>query len=83
MKRALPVALLVLSAAVLCGAESSYNYLKAFFNPYPKDPAITLQSKVNGSNRVLTLNVAEVKPVTSLYTYAPVVAGKKMTLSFL
>ena len=83
MKRSLPVALLVLSAAVLCGAESSYNYLKAFFNPYPKDPAITLQSKVNGSNRVLTLNVAEVKPVTSLYTYAPVVAGKKMTLSFL
>ncbi len=83
MKKITFVSMLVLSAAVLCGAESSYNYLKAFFNPYPKDPAVKLQSKLNGSNRVLTFTVSEKKPHATLYTYAPVEAGKKMTLSFL
>ena len=58
MKKITFVSMLVLSAAVLCGAESSYNYLKAFFNPYPKDPAVKLQSKLNGSNRVLTFTVS-------------------------
>lgn len=82
MKKSL-FTLVVLSAAVLCAADSSYNYLKAFFNPYPKDPAITLKSSVNGSSRVLDLSIAAPKPMTSLYTYAKLTPGKKMTFSFL
>ena len=82
MKKSL-FTLVVLSAALLCCADSSYNYLKAFFNPYPKDPAITLKSSVNGSSRVLDFSIASPKPMTSLYTYAKLTPGKKMTFSFL
>jgi len=83
MKKSFFTSLLVLAACALCGAESSYNYLKAFFNAYPKASGIALQSKVNGSSRVLNLSIDAPKPMTSLYTYAPVTAGKKMTLSYL
>ena len=83
MKKIFFVSVLLLSVFALSGAEKSFNYLKAFFRPYPKDPAITLQSKVNGSSRLLIYTVGEPKAMTSLYTYAPVSPGKKLTLSFL
>ena len=83
MKKIFFVSVLLLSVFALSGAEKSFNYLKAFFRPYPKDPAITLQSKINGSSRLLIYTVGEPKAMTSLYTYAPVSPGKKLTLSFL
>ena len=83
MKKLLFVPLLIFSAAVLCGAESKFNYLKTAFRVYPKDPAITLQNKVNGSNRVMTFTVGTPKAMSSLYAYAPVEAGKKYMISFL
>lgn len=83
MKKLLFVPLLIFSVAVLCGAESKFNYLKTAFRVYPKDPAITLQNKVNGSNRVMTFTVGTPKAMSSLYAYAPVEAGKKYMISFL
>ena len=83
MKKSFFVSLLVLSAAVLCGAESSFNYIKAFFGSYPKNQDVKLQSKLNGSSRVLNYTVVKAQPAASVYTYAPVEANKKMALSFL
>lgn len=83
MKKLLFSLSLFLSAYVLCGAVSSFNYPKARFNVYPKDTDITMQSKVNGAARVLTYTVAAPKAMCSIYTYSPVEAGKKYMLSYL
>ena len=83
MGKSLFASMLMFAACVLCGAESGFNYLKAFFRVYPKDPAITMQSKVNGSDRVLTYTVSAPKAMSSFYTYSPVEAGKKYMFSYL
>lgn len=83
MKKSLFAALLLLGVCFLCSAASQFNYLKSAFRSYPKDQTVTLQSKVNGSDRVLAFTVAVPKPMSSLYTYCPVEAGKKYTLSYL
>ena len=83
MRKSLFASLLMLFTCILCGAESKFNYVKAHFRAYPKDPAITMQSKVNGSDRVLTYTVAAPKVMSSFYTYSPVEAGKKYMFSYL
>ena len=83
MKKSLFTSLLMFFAFILCGAEIKFNYLKTPFRVYPKSPDVAIQSKVNGSNRVLTYTVAAPKPQSSIYTYAQVEAGKKYMVSYL
>ncbi|MBR2344803.1 MAG: beta-galactosidase trimerization domain-containing protein [Lentisphaeria bacterium] len=83
MKKSLLILLILFGVCVLCGAESKFNYLKVPFRGYPKDPAVTVQSKRNGSNRVLIFNVTAPKAMSSIYTYSPVEPGKKYMVSYL
>ena len=82
MKKYFFAILLVLLTCVLGAAESKFNNLKAAFRAYPQDPAISLNSSVNKSNRVLTYTIIEPKAMSSIYTYMSVEANKRYTLSF-
>ena len=69
-----------LTSAAVCGAE--FNFLKAFCKGYPSEEGVTFASKVTGKNRTLTFNVAPGKVMASVYTYADVTPGEKLSLSF-
>ena len=83
MRKTLFTSLMMFFACVLCGAEGVFNYLKTPFRVYPKSSEVAVQSRNAGSGRVLTYTVAAPKPLSSIYTYAKVNAGKRYMLSYL
>ena len=70
-----------LAAASALGAE--FNYLKAFCKGYPSTAGVTFSSKVANGSRTLTFKVAPGEAMASVYTYADVKPGEKLSLSFL
>ena len=81
MKRFALVFAGVLAAVTAVGAE--FNYLKAFCKGYPSKAGVTFSSKITGKSRTLTFKVAPGEEMASVYTYAEVKPGEKLSLSFL